>query len=827
MKALALPRLLFATRRAAFAGFLVLGFVLPASASSQPPMRGIVEGVVSTQAGSVRLPGVTVRVRDSAGRETCEGLSDGEGRFVIEGVPDGSYRVMASLDGFDTVDAPVVVTAGRANAVSLDLPISAIAEKVEVVASPAVVSAGETLSTRTEVSGKEVEESVSRGDGFQAALRLLVSVIEVPGGLSIKGGRPGQATTQIGSATIIDPSTGLVHLTLPADAIDSVSVMPNPYAVEFGRFSSGLVVIQTRRAGDLWKTRLGNVDPSLRMDRDQQWKVIGLESIGPRVETGGPLVKGKLFLEEAAQYRYDSGEVMSRPQDEHRTTQWFSSFTRVDANLSPRHFLTGTVGLFPSTRSRATLGTFTPPDATVDLNDRVTHVSLVERSLWTDSLIVESMAQLHGYRTQVAPQGTAPMELRPETTLGNFYNQQRRTTSTMQWIETLTGSKNALGSLHIFKVGVDVLRNEYDGTSSSQPALIESSSGRLVRRLDYSRSTAQALDTTDVALFAQDRMQPTSRWYVEFGGRLDRDGVVEQVNLTPRIGSAVLLNEAGTSVVRGGYGLFFERTPSIAGAFGEFGSALDTRYAADGVTPVSTILFSHQVGDVSTPRSATWDLAFDHKLNKEWSLHLGFLDRSGSHELIVDPIVTPGGGAWLLHSAGRSSYREVEASARYSRPTADFNVSYVRSIARGDLNELNAFFDTVMRPVIGTNQYAPANADVPHRVFVRGRVNPTPIWLLTGVFDWHIGVPYSLVNESLDYVLPRNSERFPNQLRLDVGFERKFNALKWRPWIGFRIYNALNSFIPLDVQSNVSSPAFGSFYNSEIRQIRLQLRFDR
>ena len=62
---------------------------------------------------------------------------------------------------------------------------------------------------------------------------------------------------QIGTATLIDPVTNLARVQLPSSAIDSVSVLPNPYEVEFGRFSSGLVVIQTKRAGDRWKMTIG------------------------------------------------------------------------------------------------------------------------------------------------------------------------------------------------------------------------------------------------------------------------------------------------------------------------------------------------------------------------------------------------------------------------------------------------------------------------------------------------------------------------------------------------------------------------------------------
>jgi hypothetical protein len=166
---------------------------------------------------------------------------------------------------------------------------------------------------------------------------------------------------------------------LPDDAIDSVTVLPNPYAVEYGRFSSGLVVIQTRRAGDRWKTRLNNLDPTFRTERGNPLDVIGIASFGPRLETGGPIIANRLFLEQTAQYRYGASDVASRPQNELRTSEWFSSFTRVDANLSSRQSLVATGGFFPSVTDMATLGTFTPPPATVDIHGNVNHASVTQR----------------------------------------------------------------------------------------------------------------------------------------------------------------------------------------------------------------------------------------------------------------------------------------------------------------------------------------------------------------------------------------------------------------------------------------------------------------
>jgi len=133
----------------------------------------------------------------------------------------------------------------------------------------------------------------------------------------------------------------------------------------------------------------------------------------------------------------------------------------------------------------------------------------------------------------------------------------------------------------------------------------------------------------------------------------------------------------------------------------------------------------------------------------------------------------------------------------------------------------------VLWPIVGRNEYAPARADVPHRLLVRSRAMPTPTWLIVNVVDWHSGLPYSAVDEYLDFVGPRNDRRFPAYVRTELGIEHRFKIYKLRPWIGVRADNAFNAWLPLDVQSNISSPAFGTFYNSQYRQFRVQFRFER
>jgi hypothetical protein len=42
-----------------------------------------------------------------------------------------------------------------------------------------------------------------------------------------------------------------------------------------------------------------------------------------------------------------------------------------------------------------------------------------------------------------------------------------------------------------------------------------------------------------------------------------------------------------------------------------------------------------------------------------------------------------------------------------------------------------------------------------------------------------------------------------------------------------RVWNAFNAFLPRDVQRNIGSPAFGSFYNGSPRAFRFTIRLER
>ncbi len=687
--------------------------------------NGTIEGTISTQNGSVRLPGVVVVLRGDGDGELPQPVSDGDGKFSIPDLPPGRYTLSAALDGFQAVEMATTVAPGATVTLALDLPI-ALTEHVDVVART-VVSTSDSLATTETVDSKETQ-LLSPGEGIQTAVRLTPGVIELSRGNSIDGARPNQTSQQIGSATLVDPATNLSRVALPADGIDSISVMSNPYEVEFGRFSSGLVMIQTRRAGDDWKVRVNNLEPNLRVKRYTVFDVNGVVAWKPSVEFGGPIIKDRVFVEQTAQYYYQTTDINSRPENELRKTDWVSSLTRIDVNLSERQALMFSAGFVPGSVSNATLGTFTPPAATADIDNHFSHAMMTERAQIAGGTFLESMLEFHTYDTSVLGKGPAEMQLLPGTTLGNFFNRQDRSTTSFQWVETVSTSRKGPLGMHAMKAGIDLLNTGYDGTSASRPVLVRRSDGTLARQLVFdSQLTEQSVHGTDFAAFVQDRIQPRPRWWVELGGRLDYDAVTGRTDATPRVGAAVLLDDSGNTVLRGGIGVFYERTPLIAGAFDEFENALDTRYDIDGITPLGPALrYTHVTEpNLEVARSTAWDVAYDKRVNKMVALRLSVLGRQGSHELIVDPVRTGTAAALVLSSTGESSYLQEEVNLHVTRgPRLDVSTSYVHSSAHQDLNNVIEFYDAVLEPIIGSNAYAPAAADAPNRLFVHGRAMP-------------------------------------------------------------------------------------------------------
>jgi hypothetical protein len=88
------------------------------------------------------------------------------------------------------------------------------------------------------------------------------------------------------------------------------------------------------------------------------------------------------------------------------------------------------------------------------------------------------------------------------------------------------------------------------------------------------------------------------------------------------------------------------------------------------------------------------------------------------------------------------------------------------------------------------------------------------------VFELRSGFPWSAVDEFHDFVGRRNTAgRLPMVRNLDVSIVRPWRVRTYRFRAGVRLYNVFGAAAARDVQNNLTSPAFGSFYNPIERSI--------
>ncbi|MBP7570583.1 MAG: TonB-dependent receptor [Acidobacteria bacterium] len=805
----------------------LLGGAGPASAQGSATLQG----TVTAAGGLVRLPGVIVVVTAEAGTPPREVVTDGEGRFRLEDLAQGPAVVSVSLEGFERFESRVVLAGGRGIELSVDLAPAGLTERVDVVQRAEDAAMAASLGTKDTLDGSFIRRSAVTDSSLQGALLALPGVVLTPEGLSIRGGRPAQSAVQIGAATIADPSTGIAPLRLPVDAVASVDVMPNPYAVEFGRFSSGITLINTRQGGNRWRLSLNNFDPSFRTRRGRPLDVLGIGSFAPRLGFGGPLAGDRVRVAGSFQYRHTLGEVQSRPQDEVRLQEYLSGLIRLDATISPHHSVSLVLSEFPERRTLVNLDTFTPPEATFDQRQRISNAVVTHSAVLSGNAALASSIQWSRYDARVWPKGGAPLRIAPGGRSGSHFTEGRRKTEAFQWTEALSVYAKGWTGEHLLKAGLDVLGARFEGSSRGGSIEIVRADGTLAREVRFLGPAEQGAATTDVALFAQNRWRPVRAVAVEAGMRLDRDGVLGRTNLTPRVGAAWSFGAGGSFVLRGGAGLFYERPPSSARAFGQLEERVVATFGPDGTTLAGPpVHFAHRAdAGLQTPHSFTWSLDLSKQVNRWFTWRIGHLQRKGRDELIVDALVDGAAGTLLLSSGGRSRYRETEASLGVvPGRDSELRVSYVHSSAEGDLNAFSSLFGAGGDPLVRPNEWGPLPGDLRRRLILRGHALPRGKWFLETAVDWRSGFPYSALDERQDYAGPRNrAGRFPSSAVVDIAVERRIRVLSWRPWIGVRLKNAFNAFAPLDVQQNAASPLFGAFYDSVPRRAHFIVRLER
>ncbi len=638
---------------------------------------GRVVATITTLDGTVHIAGVDVELRAVDGNVIlAKTITDGQGQVTFPDVPAGRYMIRASRPGFVPTDStPFDVRGGQVAQVLLDIDLTFVAESLEVRAPISPTQSIQPVSTSDMMSSSVLEIAPIEGDDFQSLLTLLPGVVRGPDGrLRAKGGQPTQGALQISSASLVDPSSGDFDLELPGSSLESVEMLANPFAAEYGRFSTSVTRIDTKRGTNEWRVEPGNLVPRFRKGFS------GVRRFEPRFSVRGPLQKDRLFLAQDLQFRYVNDPVKSLPGEPEIGLTSFDSFTRIDSVLSARHTLGGLVVMFPRDIEHLTMNTFRPPEVTPTFSQDGTSVGVQDRFALSPMIVIESTFAGRWFEIDVGTDRQGPMIYTPETQAGSFFNDQKREVRSAQWVETLSLALDRGQGEHLFKFGFDFQHSGYEGTSASRPLEIRRLDGSLAERSVPGAATEQEVTAAELAVFAQDRWRIGSRVTLELGLRLDREDIIQRVNWSPRGGVTVGVLPEGRGILRGGVGRFRQRTPLNVGAFGQFEERSVTRFGADGAPlgpPVT--LVNIPPSELETPEAVTGNVEWNQRFGRRVLFKANYLRRHGEDEYILEPDLAR--GEVRLLSTGRSRVLGIRSDRQIPWGRAPGYHRVVRAVA--------------------------------------------------------------------------------------------------------------------------------------------------
>jgi len=817
---------------------------------------------------SAQTPTIRVVTRDEAGKAVAavrlelkragavagSAVTNENGEAVFANPAPGVYELTAAKDEFETLtQAGLTVAAGAPLEVSFVMvPKIKIGEKIDITASAATANPVEQgASTSTDLQRQQVKDSAVRATNVADTLPLVPGIIRTDQGeLRISGTSENRSALLVNAADVTDPATGQFGMTVPVDIVNTISVFKTPYLAQYGRFTAGVVSVETRRGGDKWNFEFNDPFPEMRF---LSGHLRGLREFTPRITFNGPVIANKLWFSQGAEYRIAKRRVLSLPFPVNETvSESINSFTQVDYIPSATHSITGTLHIAPSQASFFNLDFFNRRPVTPNFRVRDYTGTIIDRWTMGENLL-ESTVAIKDAGIDIWAQGVQEMTLAPAGNSGNYFNSQDRRSSRYELLETLSLKPIRNIGTHNLKFGVSLTRSHIDGLYVARPINIRDAQGQLLRRIEFAGGDKFSRNDLELATFGQDHWVVTPKLALDLGLRVERQGVTETFRMAPRAGLAWTPFGNQRTVLRGGYGFFYDRVPLNIYAFDKFPEQVMTTYGPGGVIVDGPRRFANVIDRVATndtpfvlrddtkgnfaPYSGTWTVEVEHPVTKNLRVRANY-QASNSYGLVtVTPGLFDGRDALILGGRGQSRYRQLEIVSKLSWSEAqNLFFSYVRSRIRGDLNEFNNYLGNFPFPIVRPDQRANLPADLPHRFLAWGTVKLPWKARVSPLMEWRTGLPYAIFDEGQNYVGQPYSDktRFPSFLSLDARFIREFEInrpveklfkYKLKDPTSVRVsvsfYNLTNHFNPPAIHNNIADPQFGLFFGQNKRRFRV------
>jgi hypothetical protein len=567
-------------------------------------------------AGGAAVGGASVVVTNLDTGQSLTAASDEEGRYRFAFLPVGPYRLRAEHAGFAAFGRELVLTLGQAADLTIRLSVAGIEESVDVAEGAGVLEVSRAQLSET-ILPHEVDGLPLNGRNYldlallvpgasrtnTGSVQRFAETSAVAGtGLSFAGQRNLNNGFIVDGLSANDDAANLAGASFSQEVVREFQVITSGGIAEFGRASAGVVNVVTKSGTNDFRGRVYGFMRNRRLD--------ARNPLAPHKDPftqaqygatfGGPVRADRTFffsnfeqthLNNAAIITITPGSaaaVNARLERVgyggprlstgvvpagHDATNFLLRF---DHQLSQSNQLTARYNLYDinvlNARNVGGLNALSRGTALVD-HDRTLALSLVT-TLGQGAL---NEARFQFTRSRLA--APANDEAGPAVNISGVagfgtatFSPTRRDADVFEALDNFTAQRGA----HSHKFGVDYLHNglriEFPGatrgvyTFTSLTNFLAGGYGSFQQAFG---EPSQTISNPNVGLYVQDEWRPRADVTVNYGLRYDAQMLPEPVmtdanNFAPRLGVAYapdLLGRGRRTVLRAGFGLYFDRVP--------------------------------------------------------------------------------------------------------------------------------------------------------------------------------------------------------------------------------------------------------------------------
>jgi carboxypeptidase family protein len=834
--------------------------------AAQSKSRGIsITGAVLDPSGA-SAPDSTVTLRQGA-TNVASTHTDLEGRFVLNNVAPGSYTLEVKHEGFKDTAAQLRVSTKPPAPLRVTLALAAVSSQLDV-------SGADVAEVSTDIASNLDAAAVDQ------SLLSDVPVFDQDYVATMSAFLDSAATGTSGTQLIVD-GLAATSVGVTSSAIQEVRINQNPYSAEYARPGRGSIEIITKSTTSDYHgvfnftfrdSALNARDPFALTRAPEQRRIFEGSLTGPigHSKTTSFLLSGhrqEEDLQSIVNATGPNGPIQMSIPSPRRDTQLS---VRVTHQFNPDHAVFWQYNEWDYPASNQGVGGFVLPEAATEsrqwereavFNDRLTL-----SPHWLSQFQILVGSERHFFFSKSS---NRKIIVQDAFTAGGAQRNQLETELHFQLNEIVSWSAGK----HSLKFGVNIpdwsrrgedIYNNFGGTYYFS-SLDDYAAGLPYAYRQQQGSGHVVFVQKELGGFIQDEYRLRPNFSLSLGLRYNWQNFLgDNTDFAPRLAFAYGLGRNAKTVLRGGAGVFHDRTgpgpimdlhlyngavlrnllitdPSYPDPFAKLGPPSSL--------PTDITRFDPSITE---PYTIQYSLGVERQLAKRTTLAITYTGSRGIDLYRSRDINAPFGPAYLSRpDAALGLVRQVESAGRQISDSLEFTLrgtvtryftglmQYTLSRTDNDSGGINWF---------PTNQYdltgerGRADFDQRHRFNLLESLNPgkwftlgigltvasgKPYTLTTGDDPFHTG----LANARPDGVA-RNTLEGPGYADFDLRWSRDFDVSKVKKdkgpviTVAFDAFNVLNHVNFTSYVGNLSSPSFGKAVSAQpSRRLQLTARF--